>query len=903
MSVAVCALMVFLLLPIDAAAQVGVPFFRNFMPDEYKAQKKNYDIVYDKRGYIFVANMEGLLCYDFEHWHTVYMPNYSRVTDVYIDSKERVWFGAYDEVGYVSPQPDGTLKPVFMRDTHNIGEVLGVYENPDGKIIVHNRNGAEYEVAGDRLKKRKELHLDDSERQRFAIKKLKLQGNDNVQGVMGEGIQYFDDSGKQLLSVSTNDGLCNNNINSLCIDSVANMWGATDNGIFAIKYPTPYARMGVYEGIHGEVKKIRRYKGLLYVGSDEGLYVVESNIRARHIEGVIGCHDMAVTPDNRLLIAAASGLHMFDGTSLRTLSPQFSLSVCPYNGMILYSQQDAVYMTDMRGNNSLFAAVPMVSQITLSNTGNLYFRNVYHQTKMLEKGSTRMTDVRSAPFSSEWETDDYGRNLRHVGGSDAENLHWLALFKDIRINEVFAEPDLLIVGYEKGISSFDRNYASYKGVMTKPIVQLREITYEADSTVNIWGGFPEYTNVEGEDVDLPSNTKHITFRYSSSRLGVLKLADYRYRIDNGEWSAWTTSAEYRHTVTGYGHHTFEVCTRNVYQNVSDPKMFSCYIRYPWYLKWYTVSLFILMLLMGMYFFAISYTRWRTGKLLKEQQMLEKKVDERTAELRRTQKELVNSEKMATVGKLTQGLIDRILNPMNYINNFSKMNIGLLKDLKQNVEDEREKFDEDVYDDCVDIFDMLGTNLEKIADHGLNTTRILKAMEGVLKAPKLNLKEHIINIELRQMVEVAKSTFKSEIEATNTTFTLSVPEASVKSVCDIQALSRVVLSIIQNSVYAIVKRFEKENPQYYKGGEISIVLNKVNQDSDESGCVIIVTDNGIGIEKTIIDKVFDPFFTTKTTAEAAGVGLYLCRSTINMMGGEIIIESEKYEYTKCTILLV
>lgn len=109
-----------------------------------------------------------------------------------------------------------------------------------------------------------------------------------------------------------------------------------------------------------------------------------------------------------------------------------------------------------------------------------------------------------------------------------------------------------------------------------------------------------------------------------------------------------------------------------------------------------------------------------------------KLEKALKELGQAQDELVRQEKMATVGKLTQGLIDRILNPLNYINNFSHLTSGLLKDLYQNLESVKELLDEDTYLDSVDVINMMRDNLEKIEEHGSNTTRVLKAMEEILR---------------------------------------------------------------------------------------------------------------------------------------------------------------------------
>jgi hypothetical protein len=81
-----------------------------------------------------------------------------------------------------------------------------------------------------------------------------------------------------------------------------------------------------------------------------------------------------------------------------------------------------------------------------------------------------------------------------------------------------------------------------------------------------------------------------------------------------------------------------------------------------------------------------------------------------------------------VGNLTKGLIDRILNPLNYINNFSKLSQALVKDIQINIEKEKDKIDEEEYEDTIDVLGMLTGNLEKVSEHGQNTTRTLKAME-------------------------------------------------------------------------------------------------------------------------------------------------------------------------------
>ena len=141
------------------------------------------------------------------------------------------------------------------------------------------------------------------------------------------------------------------------------------------------------------------------------------------------------------------------------------------------------------------------------------------------------------------------------------------------------------------------------------------------------------------------------------------------------------------------------------------------------------------------------------KQLKQKEYLAKVVEERTIELRiqrdqvlneskklsealdalaKAQDELVRKEKLATVGQLTQGLVDRILNPINYINNFAGLSVNLINDLKGNITDEQAIMSKENYADSIEILDMINSNLQKINEHGCNTVRIVKAMEELLK---------------------------------------------------------------------------------------------------------------------------------------------------------------------------
>ena len=253
--------------------------------------------------------------------------------------------------------------------------------------------------------------------------------------------------------------------------------------------------------------------------------------------------------------------------------------------------------------------------------------------------------------------------------------------------------------------------------------------------------------------------------------------------------------------------------------------------------------------------------------------------------------------MATVGKLTQGLIDRILNPLNYINNFSKLSEGLVKDIETNIEGDKDNMDSENYEDTVDVLDMLRGNLQKVSQHGQNTTRTLKAMEEMLKDRSGGIVPMSLTSMLKQNFDMLNAYHDEDISTYSIKTVLNIPEDEININGNATQLSKMVMSILANAVYAVVKKAKREQPSAEYVPEISLKAVV-----GENGVSIIIRDNGVGIEDTIKEKIFDPFFTTKTTGEASGVGLYLSREIVQNHGGDIQMKSVKDDYSEFTITL-
>jgi signal transduction histidine kinase len=209
-------------------------------------------------------------------------------------------------------------------------------------------------------------------------------------------------------------------------------------------------------------------------------------------------------------------------------------------------------------------------------------------------------------------------------------------------------------------------------------------------------------------------------------------------------------------------------------------------------------------------------------------------------------------------------------------------------------------DKDNYEDTIDVIGMLRGNLQKVSEHGQNTTRTLKAMEEMLKDRTGGIVPMDLTPVLRQDEEMVRKYYASEISQYGIDLQFQIPGESLRINGNADQLSKTIMSLMGNSIYALVKKAQRQ--QYQPTLALSVDITNSSTQATGKSLTVTIRDNGIGIEETIIDKIFDPFFTTKTTSEAAGVGLYLSREIVQNHGGDISVSSVKNDYSEFCITL-
>ena len=908
--------LVFCLLPLSEimADGRGVPFFRNFSSKEYLAHNRNYDITCDDYGTVFVANFEGLLYYDGATWRKIHTPGISRVTRLAKGDRGRIWVGGYNVFGYLKSDNQGRIHIhtiVSDADRGSFSEVDNIKVDKD-KVYVHTTTGKTYEVVDDKLLREQEQSKDTvftNSTDSVSLLKLPLDIKLSYSHTYG---MDFGNSRYSFAPLSETDGLISNAINNVVSSRTHMVWGATDNGIFAVEALSPYGQIGEREGLKGEVNCIGQLAGTYYIGTMKGLYRLNGN-RIQMVEDIdLACWQLARISDGRMLAATSQGLYLITPNGIQHITGDNTFSVCPdkKRGGYVTGEVDGVYYVSPSGQKTLVLPLEKVTKIhhaknkftvesiygelwelslSDSNNGIKVSDRCIRQSANVNDPKLKYTD----PSGTIWTTDPEGRYLKGTTKKQSSNdlSPWMYTFTKRALNCLYASDDgKMWAGGDFGVIVLDTRMVKELKQQQSLRPYIRQVIAMGDSVM--WGGYSPRDmkpSFEVEGITLPSSCDQLNVTFSTINSSIICPTEYRYRINGGRWSLWSNHNEVEINNLDYGGSSIEIQARDMFGRVSEISTLYWSVATPFYLQWWAYIIYLLILIAIIH----RLLQHRTRRLKAEKMKLESLVAERTSDLKRTQDDLVRMERTAAVGKLTQGLIDRILNPINYINNFSKLTSGLAQDLMADIEDEKERISEDCYEDCSDIIQMMKTNLKKIEDHGISTTRTLRAMEAMLNSHIGTITQHDLIALCRQTVAVISEYHKDAIAEYDIKIKCDMPDQQMLVNIDAGSIKNALIALFNNSIYSVSKKVRIGPPDYIP----EIVLSL-----PEEGTGIIFRDNGMGIGENIINKVFDPFFTTKPTGEAAGVGLYLVRNIINDHHGKISVESQQDEYCQFTITL-
>jgi signal transduction histidine kinase/ligand-binding sensor domain-containing protein len=474
--------------------------------------------------------------------------------------------------------------------------------------------------------------------------------------------------------------------------------------------------------------------------------------------------------------------------------------------------------------------------------------------------------------------------------------------------------NLLVFGLTDGITSFNPN--DLAGNPYPPVVHIEKVGYSdprasSDSSI--------YLQIYGSHgIELPYNQNRITFNYVALHFADPTQNKYAYILEGYDehWVQAGTQRSVTYTNLSPGTYTFRVKACNsdgVWNNDGDS--FLVIVDSPLWVRWWAWVIYIVLFAAAIY----GFIAYRSRQLRLENQELEEKISYRTKQLREankelnkqqeeitaqrdklaetvndlktTQQQLIQSEKLASLGELTAGIAHEIQNPLNFVNNFAEVSVELVDELADELKND--KRDPQLEDELIDD---LKQNLEKITHHGKRADGIVKNMLQHSRANSGERQPTDINALADEYLRLSYHGLRAKDKNFNSAMVTHLHSGLPKVSAVPQDIGRVLLNLFNNAFYAVHIKQQAANTDYKP--EV-IVTTSV----EKNHVVIKVKDNGNGIPDSIKDKIMQPFFTTKPTGEGTGLGLSLSYDmVVKGHGGNINVETKEGEYTEFTIAL-
>ncbi len=480
-----------------------------------------------------------------------------------------------------------------------------------------------------------------------------------------------------------------------------------------------------------------------------------------------------------------------------------------------------------------------------------------------------MSTFDASPNTSDETVHHVNGKLLKFGHRDGMKSQYFNVFRDKRNRLVVLANDL-----EKKVSVLQLD--KFIPQPSPPTVTLNNLDIN-DKFVNFrdslrpyrseiqFGDIPAFSNCPDKLV-VPYHLNRITFSYHAADQLTNHRILYSYKMDGLDqgWSKPSNSSRARYEFLPPGKYTFQVRAMGTSQEWGEPASYPFTVNPPWWRSPWAYAFYGLLVLFG----ARWVHRYQKERVIRNEQEKARKIElaqakeieKAYAELKTTQQELIQREKMASLGELTAGIAHEIQNPLNFVNNFSDINRELIVELQE----ELKKGD---IQEASFIAENLKDNEDKITLHGRRADGIVKSMLQHSRASGGQKEPTDVNKLVDEYVRLAYHGYRARNKDFHVTLDLKPdPEAGqVKMVA--QDIGRVLLNLLNNAFHAVDEKAKTMGEGY--PSTVTVSTKRTPQGVD-----IRVEDNGSGIPDAIREKIFQPFFTTKPTGQGTGLGLSL-----------------------------
>lgn len=839
-----------------------------------------FQLMQDKRDRIWAASTHGLLLIDAgTNTYKIIDSKFGIQSNVTIgileDSRDRLWVGSNIGAGIIEQGGD-IVFPVAKKN------ISASFQDEQGRIWLGNT------VDG----------IEIIDRKKNAVTKLTSHNglsNDFIQSIQKDGSNIW---------VTTNGGLDIIDVKNRKIEHFGEQEGLANSTIYnAIKIPGGEWWL---IGPTGGLDVIDSAKTMIrHMGMNEGLS--DSNVL-----------DIKRAPDGLIWVATRSG-------GVNVIDPQKQtvryLDTLPLlkgisNKVMLADNSNRVWIATWNGicvvDNANQTITSLTTKQGLSNN-RVNSLSVYNNS--IIAATNYKVNMITPPPPGDREKNWQIHTLDHSEGLRKEATSWTTDFVSQEGEFWWCDNGVTIIGQIKPvIDTAAKTFITGISVMNQPGYFISKKAFQDKDT--LWTADTFYTknylrdNVMSKNglrwdsvagpfnmpvqLRIPYNQNYLQFQYAQTASGKVDTIWYSYMLEgiDRQWSPVTSK-----TITeNYlnlppGTYTFKVKSKTISGKWITAPELAFTITPPWWATWWFRVLSVIGIILVIYFII----KERSKKLMVENLQLEQKVNERTMQLKKSledlqaaQSQLVQSEKMASLGELTAGIAHEIQNPLNFVNNFSEVNREMIDEAQAELEAGNTA-------EAIALLTDLKANEEKITHHGKRADAIVKSMLQHSRNNTGQKEPTDINKLCDEYLRLAYHGLRAKDKSFNADFKTAFDETIEPVSIVPQDMGRVLLNLFNNAFYAVS---EKKLAALNGYQPVVTVTTKKSGDKVE----IQVSDNGNGIPQHIVDKIFQPFFTTKPTGQGTGLGLSLAYDIIKTHSGDIKVETRKGEETTFTITL-
>ncbi len=468
----------------------------------------------------------------------------------------------------------------------------------------------------------------------------------------------------------------------------------------------------------------------------------------------------------------------------------------------------------------------------------------------------------------------------------SSNWNWLNNFK--------AHDGRLFIGGSNGYYMF--NPADINVSSSPPLLTFSQLSIGGKEI------FPEKNGIltkpiwNADKIKLAYNQNSFSLDFIAVNYNSTEAIKYAYQLKNYDeaWRDLGTDHKALFFAVPPGNYKLHVRAVNSEGTVTE-KMLDILITPPWWKTWWAYAIYALLFVIAawlIYLYQKRYILSRERERTREKELEHaKEIEKAYTKLQSTQAQLIQSEKMASLGQLTSGIAHEIQNPLNFVNNFSEVSAEMITEAEGSRQRAAENSPE-----VTELLNEIKQNLEKISHHGKRADAIVKSMM-LHSRPGSDRKELT---DLNAFADKYLRLVYHGLRGKDNTLHVDIQTDYDPSIGEIEIIqediSRVLLNILSNAFYAVHARSKLLSANAGDGEKVGTYEPSVFLSTKKSGSNILITvkDNGNGIPEKVLDKIFQPFFTTKPTGQGTGLGLSISYDIIKTHGGEIKVETVSAE---------